>query len=122
MKGLPSKKVNEADFNSFASTVTDGLAQTLKAIGQLTTAITVLLPKQEEVTDHGFTMEDARSTKDKDYETALTTLMNQVATRGPKLVTISGRYGAETHNMDEMAANTIMNIQREKKLYRTKIG
>ena len=118
MKGLP-RKVKEADFNAFIATVKHDMASVGKAITALTQVVQTLLPPQEDTNGEKTIIEDARSGKDKDYEKALSLLMADVAKNGPKLVTVSGRYGTETHNMSEIAAKTIMDIQREKKQYKT---
>ena len=118
--GLTGKNVKVKDFESFSQSVSQQIGSITKNIDKLAGIVTSLLPPQEDVTD-GASIVDLRSNKDKAYEDNLTALSNQVAKEGVKLVQISGRYGTETHNMTEMSAKTIMNIQREKQLYKTRV-
>jgi L-fucose isomerase-like protein len=95
-----------------------GVNLTAQIMAQVKAVVQQLLPKQEE---GNTSIEDLRSDKDKDYEKNLNVIAANVAKNGVKLVTISGRFGPETHNMSDMQAKTIMDIQREKKQYRTRL-
>jgi|14_taG_2_1085336.scaffolds.fasta_scaffold183614_1 hypothetical protein len=119
--GLTGKNVKSKDFESFSQSVSQQIGSVTKNLDKLAGIVTSLLPPQEEDVTVDTSIVDLRSNKDKAYEDNLTALSNQVAKEGVKLVQISGRYGPETHNMTEMAAKTIMNIQREKNLYKTRV-
>ncbi len=112
-------KVDKADFNAFSDDMNASITEMRQAITALTSAVKTVLPPQE---DDGYAKPiDARGQKDVEYEDAIATLMKNIATKGVKLVTLSGRFGAETHSMSQMQANELMLLQKEKKAYGTRL-
>jgi len=117
-----SKKVTEGDFTAFSADVRASITQMSQAITALTGVVQTVLPPQEEEAGDGYAKPiDARGQKDVEYEDAISTLMKNIATKGVKLVTLSGRFGAETHSMSQMQANELMLLQKEKKAYGTRL-
>ena len=107
--------VKQSDLIAFGETLTVSIAAAIKAIMPVQPAVV------PDVDDDESMHLDLRNDKDKAYERNLNTVAENVAKKGVKLVTVSGRFGAEVHSMSKMQAQELMDIQRERKAYKTKL-